>query len=164
MSGPAETALIALGANLGDPAAALRWAVSEIGQLGQLHAASRFYRTVPVGGPPNQPPYLNAAVELRTPLSPEALLDALLALEARYGRVRGERWAARVLDLDLIAYGSSVLKTPCLTLPHPRAWQRAFVLGPLADIAPEYRHPVTRQTVAQALQALDRGGIELALE
>ena len=83
-----ETALIALGANLGDPAAALGWAISEIGQLGQVQAASRFYRTVPVGGPPNQPLYLNAALKLSTRLSPEALLAALLDLEARYGRVR----------------------------------------------------------------------------
>ena len=148
------TALIALGANLGDPLSALEWAVGEMNALGSVLAVSSFHRTAPVGGPGGQPDYLNAALKLGTELPPETLLDALLALETRYGRVRGERWGARVLDLDLIAYGDLTLNTPRLTLPHPRAWERAFVLLPLAEIAPEYPHPQTRQTVAQALAEL----------
>jgi 2-amino-4-hydroxy-6-hydroxymethyldihydropteridine diphosphokinase len=149
-----ETALIALGANLGDPQAALEWAVGEIRALGTVLAVSSFHMTAPVGGPSGQPDYLNAALKLETDLPPEALLDALLNLETRYGRLRRERWGARVLDLDLIAYGTLVLNTPRLTLPHPRAWERTFVLGPLSEIAPEYPHPITGQTVAAALAAL----------
>ncbi|AZI41772.1 2-amino-4-hydroxy-6-hydroxymethyldihydropteridine diphosphokinase [Deinococcus psychrotolerans] len=151
-----ETALIALGANLGDPEAALKWAVHELAALGEVQAVSAFYRTAPVGGPGGQPDYLNAAAKLCTNLSPEALLDALLDLETRYGRVRRERWAARVLDLDLIAYGQRVLSTPRLTLPHPRAWEREFVLRPLSDLDPDYVHPLTGQSVSQALAELDR--------
>ena len=150
-----EVALIALGANLGDPAAALTWAVGELAALGEVQAVSRFHRTAPVGGPPGQPDYLNAAVKLQTRLPAAPLLAALLAIEARFGRVRRERWGARVLDLDLIAYGAQVLDSPDLNLPHPRAWQRAFVLLPLSEVAPDYAHPATGQTVVQALAALE---------
>ena len=149
-----HTALIALGANLGNPAAMLTWAVAELSGLGEVQAVSRFYRTAPVGGPPGQPDYLNAALKLLTSLPPEALLDALLDAEARAGRVRRERWGARVLDLDLIAYDWLLLHTPRLTLPHPRAWERSFVLLPLAEVAPDYAHPLTGETVRRALSRL----------
>lgn len=152
-----HTALIALGANLGDPAAALTWAITELNELGQVQAVSGFHRTAAVGGPANQPDYLNAAVKLKTSKLPLELLDNLLSLETRYGRVRRERWGARVLDLDLIAYDALVLDTPHLTLPHPRAWQRMFVLQPLSEIAPDYQHPVSGQSIAQALAALKLG-------
>ena len=154
MTNDSHTALIALGANLGQPAATLTWAVSELAAHGEVQRLSRFYRTAPVGGPPGQPEYLNAALKLHTALPPEPLLDALLSLEARAGRVRRERWGARVLDLDLIAYDSLMLHTPRLTLPHPRAWERSFVLGPLSEVAPDYAHPLTGETVARALERL----------
>ncbi|WP_420596657.1 2-amino-4-hydroxy-6-hydroxymethyldihydropteridine diphosphokinase [Deinococcus sp.] len=146
-----HTALIALGANLGEPQRALAWAIGELTAFGTLGAISQFHLTAPVGGPPGQPDYLNAALSLSTLLPPEALLDALLEIERRYGRVRRERWGARVLDLDLIAYDALVQDTPRLTLPHPRAWERYFVLLPLSEVAPDYAHPQTRETVAQAL-------------
>lgn len=151
---PNHTAYIALGANLGDPEAALRWAIARLGALGRVEAVSGFYRTQPVGGPSGQPDYLNAALCLQTELAPLPLLRALLALETEYGRVRLERWGARVLDLDLIAYEQTVLDTPELTLPHSRAWERLFVLEPLAEIAPHYPHPQTGETVQKAVKRL----------
>lgn len=157
---PREQALIALGANLGEPLAALRQAKGVLADLGTVTATSWLYRTAPVGGPPGQPEYMNAALLLATPLGPQALMLALLGIEALSGRVRLERWGPRLLDLDLIGYGQQVLHTPRLTLPHPRAFERAFVLAPLADVTPEWRHPVTGERVQDALERADVGGLE----
>jgi 2-amino-4-hydroxy-6-hydroxymethyldihydropteridine diphosphokinase len=159
-----ETALIALGANLGDPPTSLRRARETLADLGEITATSRLYRTAAVGGPPGQPDYLNAALSLRTPLGPQALMLALLGVEALSGRVRLERWGPRVLDLDLIGYGSAVLHTPRLTLPHPEAFGRAFVLAPLADVAPDWPNPVTGETVRQALARVGQEGLERLAE
>ena len=112
-----------------------------------------------MGGPPGQPDYLNAALALDTDLSPSGLLADLLAVEARAGRVRAERWGPRVLDLDLIAHGDAVLDSPGLTLPHPRAFTRAFVLAPLAEVAPDWQDPRTGLGVQEALARLDAGGV-----
>lgn len=127
-----------------------------------MHASSRLYRTAPVGGPPGQPDYLNAALHVRTTLDPHALLQALHRLEDQAGRERRERWEARVLDLDLLLYGDQVHAGPLLTLPHPRAWERGFVLCPLNDLNPALAHPLTGETVAQALKRADLTGIGLA--
>lgn len=132
------TAWIGLGANLGDPAAALDQARHALAALpaSRLIAVSPVYRSAPVG-PPDQPDYLNAAARLDTALAPAALLAALHAIEARAGRVRdGARWGPRTLDLDLLLYGDRVSADPGLILPHPELHRRAFVLVPLADIAP----------------------------
>lgn len=153
-------AYIALGANLGEPLATLRRAVAELRELGTVEAVSALYRTAPVGGPPGQPDYLNAAIRLTTELDAPALLAALHAAEARAGRVRSQRWEARVLDLDLLLYGHQVSPDPALTLPHPRAWERAFVLAPLVDLAPALPHPVTGETAAQALARVGEEGLE----
>src|SRR5699024_11147345 len=101
-----------------------------------LLAASPLYRTTPVGGPHNQPEYCNACAAVATGLTPLRLLDALQDIEAAHGRVRDVRWGPRTLDLDLLAYDDVRMVHPRLQLPHPRAAQRAFVLVPLADIAP----------------------------
>lgn len=154
-----EVAFIALGANLGDALGALRQARAGLAELGTLTGVSRLYRTAPLGGPPGQPDYLNAAVRLETALRPAQLLAALHAAEARAGRVRGERWGARTLDLDLVLYGARVSPDPALTLPHPRAWERAFVLAPLADLDPRLAHPRTRETVRDALRRVGLGGV-----
>lgn len=154
-----EAAVVALGANLGNAEATLRWARAELARLGSLTAVSALYRTAPVGGPPGQPDYLNAAVRLETDLSPASLLAALQAAEARAGRERRERWAARTLDLDLILYGTRVQEGPGLVLPHPRAWDRAFVLVPLADLDAGLRHPLTGETVATALARVSPDGV-----
>lgn len=158
-----HTAYIALGANLGDPLLTLRWAKDEVHKLGQLTGVSRLYRTVPVGGPPGQPDYLNAALRLHTALAPADLLAALHDIEARAGRTRKVRWEARVLDLDLILYGGQILDVSTLTLPHPRAWERAFVLAPLHDLDPALKHPHTGETVAEALEKVERNGVEAML-
>lgn len=155
-------AYIALGANLGRPLETLRWAVAEVARLGELCGVSGLYRTAPVGGPPDQPDYLNAALWLRTSLPPEELLAALHDTEARAGRERRQRWEARVLDLNLIVYGHRVADGPALTLPHPRAWQRAFVLAPLADLNPGLAHPLTGETVQRALARVPQAGVGAA--
>ena len=159
---PEDTAFIALGSNLADPAAQLRRAARALETLGAVTARSSLYQTAPVGGPPGQAPYLNAVVSLtpRNPYqNPETLLGALLALEKSQGRVRLARWGPRTLDLDLLSYGTRVLDTVALTLPHPRMWERVFVLEPLCEVAPEFRHPVTGESPCAALVRLGRSGV-----
>ena len=148
-------AYIALGANLGDRLATLRDAAKLLAETHtiELLAASSAWDTAPVG-PPDQPRYLNAAVAVRTTLAPRALLETLLEIERRFGRVRsGSQWTARTLDLDIIIFGNSTVAEPDLVLPHPRFRERAFVLLPLAEIAPEARDPVTGESVESLLRA-----------
>lgn len=146
---PAERAAIALGSNLGDSRATLEAAlVALAGCPGiELLAHSAWYRTAPIGPP--QPDYLNGCALLHTTLGPEALLEQLLAIERAFGRVRGERWGPRTLDLDLIFHGQLQQRSERLELPHPRLRERAFVLVPLAEIAPDWIDPVTGRTVAR---------------
>ncbi|MDZ7800342.1 MAG: 2-amino-4-hydroxy-6-hydroxymethyldihydropteridine diphosphokinase [Trueperaceae bacterium] len=154
-----------MGANLGDPAVTLRRAAGELSAFGTVTRRSRLWRTDPVGGPPGQPDYLNAVIALR-PAAPYAdvttLLEAFHGVEARHGRVRRERWAPRTLDLDLLAYGSLVRDAPDPVVPHPRMMTRAFVLVPLLEVDPEWRHPRTGVAAADALAALDRSGLRPA--
>jgi 2-amino-4-hydroxy-6-hydroxymethyldihydropteridine diphosphokinase len=131
-------AYVALGANLGNPILTVK---SAIGNLDAIAATTRvatssLYRTAPVGLR-NQPDFINAAVALETGLSPQALLEQLFVIELQFGRQRSVKNAPRTLDLDLLLYGDRVLDTPQLTLPHPRMHERAFVLAPLAEIAPQ---------------------------
>ncbi len=130
-------AYIALGSNLGDPAAQLRRAVAAIQALpsSEVEALSRVYRSAAVG-PGDQPDYLNAVVRLDTGLEPRDLLLALQQIENDQGRQRQERWGARTLDLDLLLYDDLRIDTAALTLPHPAMAQRHFVLYPLRDVAP----------------------------
>ncbi len=154
--------MIALGANLGDPAAALRRALSALASLGEVVRRSEIYRTAPVGGPGGQPDYLNAVVALLPSAGvgePEALLAGLHRIESDLGRTRRVRWEARVLDLDLIAFGDRVRDDPDLALPHPAVMERPFVLVPLLDVAPEWRNPRDGRSAAEALGALDASGV-----
>lgn len=136
-------ALIGLGANLGDPRAALNSALQAVAALPQtkLLAQSSFYSTSPVDS--SGPDYVNAVSLLETKLEPEPLLKALQRIENAHGRVRpaGVHNAPRTLDLDLLEYEGAVLKTAFLTLPHPRMTSRLFVLVPLAEILPNWRSP-----------------------
>lgn len=135
-------AFVAIGANLGDPLANVRGAMEALDQLPQsrLVACSSLYRTAPVGVS-GQPDFINAVAELSTTLAPRALLQALLAQEQAWGRRRDIPLAPRTLDLDLLLHGNTVIREADLSIPHPRAHLRAFVLVPLAEIAPDLHIP-----------------------
>lgn len=137
-----NTTYIALGANLGNPAATVRAAFAALANLPESRVVrtSSLYRTAPVGIT-EQPEFVNAVAELATTLAPEALLEALLEVEQRFGRVRAEKNGPRTLDLDVLLYDQRLVDLPHLTLPHPRLHLRAFVLYPLAEIAPGLRLP-----------------------
>jgi 2-amino-4-hydroxy-6-hydroxymethyldihydropteridine diphosphokinase len=140
----AHLAWVGIGANLGDPVATVRAAITALAQLPQcqLLTASSLYRTAPQGpGTEGQPDYINAVAALNTTLTAPELLTALLGLERDFGRQRSQRNAARSLDLDLLLHGNEVLDIPGLHLPHPRMHERAFVLIPLCELAPETRIP-----------------------
>lgn len=135
-------AYVALGANLGDPAATVRAAIEALREMPQarLLTSSSLYRTAPVGLK-HQPDFINAVAMLETVLTPGEMLTRLFAIEARFGRIRSIRNAPRTLDLDLLLCDDQVLTLPELTLPHPRMTERAFVLVPLAEIAPALTIP-----------------------
>lgn len=127
-------AFLALGSNLGDRRAHLKAAID---RLPDLVAVSEVYETDPVGGPPGQGAFLNCVAELRTARTPRELLGVAQAAEAAAERVRIERWGPRTLDVDVLLVGDEVVDEPDLVVPHPRMWERGFVLVPLADLAPE---------------------------
>jgi 2-amino-4-hydroxy-6-hydroxymethyldihydropteridine diphosphokinase len=130
-------AFIGLGSNLGDRRAYLRAAVEGLQAGGDVVAVSPLYETAPVGGPAGQDSYLNLVVELLTADSPRALLERGRALEAAAERVRRERWGPRTLDADVLWVEGEEVDEADLTVPHPRLWERRFVLAPLADLAPD---------------------------
>lgn len=164
MSSPV-TAFVGLGANLGDAAATVRAALSALGGLEdtRLERASRLYRT-PAWGRRDQPDFINAVACLRTGVSARALLDGLLSIERAAGRARidGERWGPRILDLDLLLYGDARIDQPGLQVPHPHLHERAFVLVPLLEIAPDVAVPGLgpARRALQGLQGLQISGIE----
>lgn len=151
---------IALGSNLGASRTILETALTVLEQIPEiiLEARSHWYRTKAVGPP--QPDYWNGCVLLRVQLTPQALLETLLTVEARFGRVRHERWGARTLDLDLLLFDDLVLQTPQLQIPHPRLRERAFVLVPLAEIAPDWIEPVSGKAIADLVQTVDCSGVQ----
>jgi 2-amino-4-hydroxy-6-hydroxymethyldihydropteridine diphosphokinase len=151
--------VIAMGSNLGDRMDYLQGGLDGLFDTPRLSfvAVSPVYQTAPVGGP-EQPDYLNAVVIAETTIPARAVLERCHGLEDAFGRVRGERWGPRTLDLDLIVYGDAVSDSPELTLPHPRAHERAFVLAPWHDADPEAEIP-GRGRVADLLAAIGMAGV-----
>jgi 2-amino-4-hydroxy-6-hydroxymethyldihydropteridine diphosphokinase len=152
-------ALIGLGSNLGDRRATLEGAIAALAATPgvRVRGVSAFHKTEPVGGPPGQGAYLNAAAALETTLDPLELFHVLQTIEIRFGRVRTVRWGERTLDLDLLLFDDRIIQTSVLSVPHPRLAERRFVLAPLAEIAPRAVEPRTGRTVSELLGDLNRG-------
>jgi 2-amino-4-hydroxy-6-hydroxymethyldihydropteridine diphosphokinase len=155
----AHIAYVALGSNLQDPVSQVRAGLEALARLpdSRLVGQSSLYRTAPVGEL-DQPDFINAVARLETRLEPQALLNALLDIERQHGRVRAERNGPRTLDLDLLLYGEQRVETPGLCVPHPRMHERAFVLAPLAQLAPELDLP-GRGSVRALLVSLPAQGV-----
>lgn len=159
--------LVALGANLpspthGAPRATLEAALAMLPEYGVTVARRSSWYSNPAVPASSQPNYINAVADVATKLPPEALLEVLHRIEARLGRSRRKRWEARIVDLDLLDYEGRVRRPDAaspLELPHPRLRQRAFALVPIAEIAPDWRDPVTGAGVAELLAALDAAAV-----
>ncbi|MDQ6961966.1 MAG: 2-amino-4-hydroxy-6-hydroxymethyldihydropteridine diphosphokinase [Mariprofundaceae bacterium] len=164
MSNTDTTYFVALGGNMGQVLEHFCAAILALQAADQaITALSRLYRSHPQGGPP-QDNYVNAVLALQTKRSPESLLQLLLDIEQHSGRIRLEHWGPRTLDLDLLAYGQHVQNSPFLSLPHPRMHQRNFVLFPLCDIAPDWQHPLEKQTARDMANAFGWDGIEICTQ
>lgn len=148
--------IFGLGANLGDPVGQLARAVHALREFVDDLAISSLYRTEPVGHR-EQPDFHNLVARGMTTLAPEQVLERILSIEQGMGRERSFRNAPRVIDIDLLAHGDVVMQTPMLTLPHPGIATRGFVLDPLAEVAPRWRHPVLGKTARELLEAAGAG-------
>jgi 2-amino-4-hydroxy-6-hydroxymethyldihydropteridine diphosphokinase len=157
-----NTAYLGLGSNLGNRLAFLRGGRDILADSPaiELVQASGVYETEAVGGPPDNPFFLNAVLEIQTSLGPRQLLEVCLAAENEFGRSRPVRWAPRTLDVDILFYADQVLAEEDLIIPHPRLQERAFVLVPLKEIVPDLRHPLLDQTITD-LAAVSPGASEL---
>lgn len=153
-----ETVYLALGTNLGDRVENLRAALQALLRVVNIQAASPVYETPPWGYT-DQPAFLNMALQGETGLAPADLLRELKRIEVELGRQPNFRYGPRVIDLDILFYGQQVMELETLSIPHPRLPERAFVLVPLADLAPDLRHPVLQKTVSEMLASVERGEI-----
>lgn len=154
---------VALGSNIGDSQTILEAAIKSLAQTSGilLEAKSRWYKTKAVGPP--QPDYLNGCVTLQVEMLPQQLLEILLGIEQQFGRVRQERWGPRTLDLDLLLFDDFIVDTPNLQIPHPRMRDRAFVLVPLAEIAPDWIEPVSGCVIKELLKEVDCSDVHLSM-
>jgi 2-amino-4-hydroxy-6-hydroxymethyldihydropteridine diphosphokinase len=153
------TAYIGLGSNLGDRSRNLTGAVDRLSSVGILTAVSSLYETKPWGVDGYQPRYLNQVAAVNTTLDPLEVVTELLAIEYSLGRAREEKNASRTLDLDLLLHGDTVLNASGVTVPHPRLHERAFVLVPLLEIAPDLVHPLLSRTISELAAESDRSGM-----
>ncbi len=154
---------IALGSNLGDSWTILEKSLALLNQHPNISVTARscWYQTKPIGPP--QPDYLNGCALLTVSLTPYALMKTLLEIEKQFHRVRRQKWGPRTLDLDLLLYDNLVLETPDLTIPHPRMNERAFVLVPLAEIAPDWIEPISQKSIEELVKTIDTSGVECLL-
>ncbi len=152
---------IALGSNMGNSAKILAGAIDILAKTPSivLQGRSSLYQTKAVGPP--QPDYLNGCAVVQTEMPPQQLLDTLLAIEQKFGRVRRERWGPRSLDLDLLLYDDLIWNTPTLQIPHPRMRERAFVLVPLVEIAPDWVEPVSGCVIKDLVKEVDCSDVYL---
>jgi len=158
-----------LGSNFGNSREIVKAAVKTLDLSGQIEIlqVSRWYRTKAITISLPQPDYINGCATLNTSLSPQNLLAAMLEIEVQFGRVRRAKWDARTLDLDLLLYESQILNTDDLVIPHPRMCDRAFVMLPLAEIAPDWIHPLRGDRIARLAEyslAADLSSPQLILE
>lgn len=149
-------AYLSLGSNLGDRENLLRQAIARLETHGRVVSVSSLYETEPVEFT-DQAWFLNCAVALETTETPERLMAALLLIEQQMGRQRIQKKGPRSIDIDILLFGDTILDSPALTIPHPAMHQRRFVLEPLAEIAPEVRHPMLHKTIREMLDALPAG-------
>jgi 2-amino-4-hydroxy-6-hydroxymethyldihydropteridine diphosphokinase len=154
---------LSLGSNVGNREEHLRDAVHRLGLKGQVISISSFYETEPVEFT-EQAWFINCAVALKTTETPERLMNRLLRIEQEMGRVRTEKKGPRTIDIDILLFGDAIVNTPALTIPHPAMHQRRFVLEPLAEIAPDARHPLFNRTVRELRDALPTGQVVRKLQ
>lgn len=151
-----HNAYIGLGSNLGQREKYVAAALNALQTTRKIEVVkvSRLYETAPVGGPEDQPSYINAVAHVKTTLSPQRLLGVCLKIEESLGRKRQVRWGPRTIDLDVLCYDQEIVVSQKLMLPHPMMHERVFVMEPLAEIAPDLMHPVLEQTAAEILDSL----------